>query len=194
MSLNLQFLFVFQEHSTDRLKKTSEILKGIKLLKLYAWENIFCDSVEETRGKELTSLRTFAFYTSMSSKTSQVTILWWLSSKSSSLSLNSFHERCHSHCCRSCREFVIIDRSSTGTSQWGFNFLNMPLADVCDTSHPRCEWSQVFGGVCSPGTFPHSGHAPLPALHRCPICRQGSGQVRGIALNVCFIRSRSQVL
>ncbi|XP_058479502.1 ATP-binding cassette sub-family C member 9 [Solea solea] len=54
------------EHSTDRLKKTSEILKGIKLLKLYAWENIFCDSVEETRGKELTCLKTFAFYTSMS--------------------------------------------------------------------------------------------------------------------------------
>lgn len=60
---------LFQEHSTDRLKKTSEILKGIKLLKLYAWENIFCDSVEETRGKELTSLKTFAFYTSMSSMT-----------------------------------------------------------------------------------------------------------------------------
>uniref|UniRef100_A0A6Q2WVM9 ATP-binding cassette, sub-family C (CFTR/MRP), member 9 n=1 Tax=Esox lucius TaxID=8010 RepID=A0A6Q2WVM9_ESOLU len=54
------------DHSTDRLKKTSEILKGIKLLKLYAWENIFCDSVEDTRGKELTSLRTFALYTSMS--------------------------------------------------------------------------------------------------------------------------------
>ncbi|XP_060936365.1 ATP-binding cassette sub-family C member 9 [Limanda limanda] len=54
------------DHSTDRLKKTTEILKGIKLLKLYAWENIFSDSVEETRGKELTSLRTFAFYTSMS--------------------------------------------------------------------------------------------------------------------------------
>uniref|UniRef100_A0A667Z3D6 ATP-binding cassette, sub-family C (CFTR/MRP), member 9 n=1 Tax=Myripristis murdjan TaxID=586833 RepID=A0A667Z3D6_9TELE len=54
------------DHSTDRLKKTTEILKGIKLLKLYAWENIFCDSVEETRGKELTSLKTFALYTSMS--------------------------------------------------------------------------------------------------------------------------------
>ncbi|XP_072309924.1 ATP-binding cassette sub-family C member 9 [Eucyclogobius newberryi] len=54
------------EHSTDRLKQTSEILKGIKLLKLYAWENIFCDSVESTRGKELTSLKTFAFYTSLS--------------------------------------------------------------------------------------------------------------------------------
>ncbi|XDV24942.1 hypothetical protein PO909_028962 [Leuciscus waleckii] len=54
------------DHSTDRLKKTTEILKGIKLLKLYAWENIFCDRVEETRGKELTSLKTFALYTSMS--------------------------------------------------------------------------------------------------------------------------------
>ncbi|KAK7129987.1 hypothetical protein R3I94_009125 [Phoxinus phoxinus] len=54
------------DYSTDRLKKTSEILKGIKLLKLYAWENIFCDRVEETRGKELTSLKTFALYTSMS--------------------------------------------------------------------------------------------------------------------------------
>uniref|UniRef100_A0A8C9TYY6 ATP-binding cassette, sub-family C (CFTR/MRP), member 9 n=1 Tax=Scleropages formosus TaxID=113540 RepID=A0A8C9TYY6_SCLFO len=54
------------DYSTDRLKKTTEILKGIKLLKLYAWENIFCNSVEETRTKELTSLRTFALYTSMS--------------------------------------------------------------------------------------------------------------------------------
>ncbi|XP_041934530.1 ATP-binding cassette sub-family C member 9 isoform X5 [Alosa alosa] len=54
------------DYSTERLKKTTEILKGIKLLKLYAWENIFCDSVEDSRGKELTSLRTFAFYTSMS--------------------------------------------------------------------------------------------------------------------------------
>uniref|UniRef100_A0A8B9GLW2 ATP binding cassette subfamily C member 9 n=1 Tax=Astyanax mexicanus TaxID=7994 RepID=A0A8B9GLW2_ASTMX len=54
------------DYSTDRLKKTTEILKGIKLLKLYAWENIFCDSVLETRSKELTCLRTFAFYTSMS--------------------------------------------------------------------------------------------------------------------------------
>ncbi|XP_051547366.1 ATP-binding cassette sub-family C member 9-like isoform X2 [Myxocyprinus asiaticus] len=54
------------DYSTDRLKKTTEILKGIKLLKLYAWENIFCDRVEDTREKELTSLKTFALYTSMS--------------------------------------------------------------------------------------------------------------------------------
>ncbi|KAG8438542.1 hypothetical protein GDO86_004924 [Hymenochirus boettgeri] len=54
------------DYSTERLKKTNEILKGIKLLKLYAWENIFCSSVEETRMKELRSLKTFALYTSLS--------------------------------------------------------------------------------------------------------------------------------
>ncbi|XP_063786156.1 ATP-binding cassette sub-family C member 9-like [Pseudophryne corroboree] len=54
------------DYSTERLKKTNEILKGIKLLKLYAWENIFCASVEETRMKELTSLKTFALHTSLS--------------------------------------------------------------------------------------------------------------------------------
>uniref|UniRef100_A0A8C1JAG9 ATP-binding cassette, sub-family C (CFTR/MRP), member 8 n=1 Tax=Cyprinus carpio TaxID=7962 RepID=A0A8C1JAG9_CYPCA len=54
------------EYSSERLKKTNELLRGIKLLKLYAWEHIFCSSVEETRGKELTSLQTFALYTSIS--------------------------------------------------------------------------------------------------------------------------------
>ncbi|CAJ1057357.1 ATP-binding cassette sub-family C member 8 isoform X1 [Xyrichtys novacula] len=54
------------EYSSERLKKTNELLRGIKLLKLYAWENIFCDSVEETRDKELTSLQAFALYTSIS--------------------------------------------------------------------------------------------------------------------------------
>ncbi|XP_036068485.1 ATP-binding cassette sub-family C member 8 isoform X3 [Oryzias melastigma] len=54
------------EYSSERLKKTNELLRGIKLLKLYAWENIFRDSVEETRGKELSSLKAFALYTSIS--------------------------------------------------------------------------------------------------------------------------------
>ncbi|XP_066489436.1 ATP-binding cassette sub-family C member 9 isoform X5 [Tiliqua scincoides] len=54
------------DYSTERLKKTNEILKGIKLLKLYAWEHIFCRNVEETRMKELISLKTFALYTSLS--------------------------------------------------------------------------------------------------------------------------------
>ncbi|MBN3307798.1 ABCC8 protein, partial [Amia calva] len=54
------------EYSNERLKKTNELLRGIKLLKLYAWEHIFHDSVEETRQKELTSLKSFALYTSIS--------------------------------------------------------------------------------------------------------------------------------
>ncbi|XP_054475486.1 ATP-binding cassette sub-family C member 8 isoform X2 [Anoplopoma fimbria] len=54
------------EYSSERLKKTNELLRGIKLLKLYAWEHIFCDSVEGTRSKELTSLQAFALYTSIS--------------------------------------------------------------------------------------------------------------------------------
>ncbi|KAM4748313.1 ATP-binding cassette sub-family C member 9 [Rhinophrynus dorsalis] len=54
------------DYSTERLKKTNEILKGIKLLKLYAWENIFCSSVEETRTMEMKSLKTFALHTSLS--------------------------------------------------------------------------------------------------------------------------------
>ncbi|XP_028588496.2 ATP-binding cassette sub-family C member 8 isoform X2 [Podarcis muralis] len=54
------------EYSNERLKKTNEMLRGIKLLKLYAWEHIFHSSVEETRQKEMTSLRAFALYTSIS--------------------------------------------------------------------------------------------------------------------------------
>ncbi|XP_012930102.1 ATP-binding cassette sub-family C member 8 isoform X4 [Heterocephalus glaber] len=55
-----------QEYSNERLKQTNEMLRGIKLLKLYAWENIFCSRVEVTRRKEMTSLRAFAVYTSIS--------------------------------------------------------------------------------------------------------------------------------
>ncbi|KAI2558944.1 ATP binding cassette subfamily C member 8 [Homo sapiens] len=55
------------EYSNERLKQTNEMLRGIKLLKLYAWENIFRTRVETTRRKEMTSLRAFAIYTSISS-------------------------------------------------------------------------------------------------------------------------------
>ncbi|XP_078405252.1 ATP-binding cassette sub-family C member 8 isoform X3 [Cetorhinus maximus] len=54
------------DYSSERLRKTNELLRGIKLLKLYAWEQIFHKSVQETRHKELTSLKSFALYTSIS--------------------------------------------------------------------------------------------------------------------------------
>ena len=39
--------------SDERLKKTNELLQGIKLLKLYAWEGLYCKAIEVIRGKEL---------------------------------------------------------------------------------------------------------------------------------------------
>ena len=44
---------VFQTVSDERLKRCSELFQSIKLLKLYAWEHLFCDNVEVVRRKEL---------------------------------------------------------------------------------------------------------------------------------------------
>ncbi|XP_038067008.1 ATP-binding cassette sub-family C member 9-like [Patiria miniata] len=42
--------------SDERLKKTNELLQGIKLLKLYAWEGLYCKAIEVIRGNELRRL------------------------------------------------------------------------------------------------------------------------------------------
>uniref|UniRef100_UPI00358F63B0 ATP-binding cassette sub-family C member 8-like isoform X2 n=1 Tax=Myxine glutinosa TaxID=7769 RepID=UPI00358F63B0 len=54
------------EHTGSRLKQTSEMVRGIKVLKLYAWERIFCRNVSATRAQELASLRSFALTTALS--------------------------------------------------------------------------------------------------------------------------------
>ncbi|CAH1800691.1 unnamed protein product [Owenia fusiformis] len=41
------------ENADERLKQANEMLQGIKLLKLYAWEALFCKKVEDVRKKEL---------------------------------------------------------------------------------------------------------------------------------------------
>ncbi|XP_055636693.1 multidrug resistance-associated protein 1-like isoform X2 [Toxorhynchites rutilus septentrionalis] len=46
----------------DRVKKMNEILGGIKVLKLYAWERSFQDSILEVRDKEIGILRKMAYY------------------------------------------------------------------------------------------------------------------------------------
>ena len=51
--LRIFSVLVFQETSDKRLKHTNELLNGIKLLKLYAWEKIFCAGVEDIRKKEI---------------------------------------------------------------------------------------------------------------------------------------------
>ncbi|XP_044069110.1 canalicular multispecific organic anion transporter 1 isoform X2 [Siniperca chuatsi] len=49
-----------------RLKIMNEILNGIKILKLYAWEPSFQAQVEGIRGQELKVMRKFAYLTSVS--------------------------------------------------------------------------------------------------------------------------------
>ncbi|XP_038593401.1 canalicular multispecific organic anion transporter 1 [Micropterus salmoides] len=49
-----------------RLKIMNEILNGIKILKLYAWEPSFQAQVEDIRGQELHVMRKFAYLTSVS--------------------------------------------------------------------------------------------------------------------------------
>nr|XP_029719887.1 multidrug resistance-associated protein 1-like [Aedes albopictus] len=46
----------------DRVKKMNEILGGIKVLKLYAWEKSFQDSILEVRSKEIGILKKMAYY------------------------------------------------------------------------------------------------------------------------------------
>ncbi|XP_037321898.2 canalicular multispecific organic anion transporter 1 [Pungitius pungitius] len=49
-----------------RMKIMNEILNGIKILKLYAWETSFQAQVEGIRGQELKVMRKFAYLTSVS--------------------------------------------------------------------------------------------------------------------------------
>ena len=47
------FLSFDQKFSDERLKQSNEMLNGIKLLKLYGWEGIYCQAIEAVRNKEL---------------------------------------------------------------------------------------------------------------------------------------------
>uniref|UniRef100_A0A673B5V4 ATP-binding cassette, sub-family C (CFTR/MRP), member 2 n=1 Tax=Sphaeramia orbicularis TaxID=375764 RepID=A0A673B5V4_9TELE len=49
-----------------RMKIMNEVLNGIKILKLYAWEPSFQAQVEGIRGQELTVMKKFAYLTSVS--------------------------------------------------------------------------------------------------------------------------------
>ncbi|XP_071803247.1 ATP-binding cassette sub-family C member 9-like [Asterias amurensis] len=40
----------------QRLKQTNEVLQGIKLLKMYAWEQLYCEAIEAVRKRELRHL------------------------------------------------------------------------------------------------------------------------------------------
>ena len=59
---------MIQKQADERLRQSNELLQGIKLLKLYGWENIFRDAVIQTRRKELRMLIKAALLRIFSSK------------------------------------------------------------------------------------------------------------------------------
>jgi len=54
------------KHKDDRIKLMNEILNGIKVLKLYAWEKSFKEKVLAIRQKELNVLRKTAYLGALS--------------------------------------------------------------------------------------------------------------------------------
>lgn len=54
------------QYKDTRIKLMNEILNGIKVLKLYAWENSFKDKVMAIRQKELVTLRKMAYLGALS--------------------------------------------------------------------------------------------------------------------------------
>ena len=53
----------------NRIKIVNEVLNGIKVLKLYAWETAFIRRINEVREKELTCIRQKAIIHALSSAT-----------------------------------------------------------------------------------------------------------------------------
>lgn len=54
------------KHKDDRIKLMNEILNGIKVLKLYAWEVSFKEKILQIRQKELNVLRKTAYLSALS--------------------------------------------------------------------------------------------------------------------------------
>ena len=57
------------EQKDRRIRLMNEVLNGVKVIKLYAWENHFRKDVETIRQKELTILRNATFLNAISSFT-----------------------------------------------------------------------------------------------------------------------------
>ncbi|XP_046682900.1 multidrug resistance-associated protein 1-like isoform X2 [Homalodisca vitripennis] len=88
------------KHKDERVKSVSEVLSGIKVLKMYAWEQSFKKSILKIREKELSLLKTAALLNACASFLSNCTSLL--------ISLASF-------CV-----FVLIDEHNVMTSETAF--------------------------------------------------------------------------
>ena len=65
----LCFQAKLMQHKDRRIRLMNEVLKGIKVIKLYAWEEHFQRNVQSIRRKELIILTIIAFLNAISSFT-----------------------------------------------------------------------------------------------------------------------------
>ena len=57
-----------QECTDERLRRINEVLLGIKLIKLNAWETVFKDKISQARQQELRHLDLDSIYWTLMSK------------------------------------------------------------------------------------------------------------------------------
>lgn len=55
------------KYKDERVKLTNEVLGGMKVIKLYAWESSFEEQILKIRAKEVTQLKHAAYYNAVSS-------------------------------------------------------------------------------------------------------------------------------
>ena len=46
-------IVIYQVHTDRRVKQVNELVHGIKVIKLLAWEDVFCKNIEDTRALEV---------------------------------------------------------------------------------------------------------------------------------------------
>ena len=57
----MKLRFAGQRKSDERIKLINEVLKGIRVVKTYAWEDFLFDRIDELRGSEIAMIRTRAY-------------------------------------------------------------------------------------------------------------------------------------
>lgn len=59
---------IFQTNTDERLRRIGELLVGIKIIKLHAWEKVFTEKIQKSRDNELKCLDMDSIYWTLMSK------------------------------------------------------------------------------------------------------------------------------
>ena len=66
VGMQMKLRFATQKHTDERVKIVNEMLKGIRVVKCYAWEQFMEDRINSIRGKEIHMIRTRSILGAMS--------------------------------------------------------------------------------------------------------------------------------